>query len=178
MFVRVGLLLITSCAIAAAQGSGVIFGNVTDVSGAAVPVVKVTVTNEATQISESVKSNEQGYYLFPDLRAGSYRLVAEAPGFRTAEKTGVLLQVDQRARIDMTMQIGEVREVVAVEATVTNVDTFSSTVKDVVDSNRMAELPLNGRNALSLQALLPGSIQMGQGSAASFIALNTNLVSA
>jgi hypothetical protein len=160
MFVRVGLLLITSCAIAAAQGSGVIFGNVTDVSGAAVPVVNVTVTNEATQISESVKSNEQGYYLFPDLRAGSYRLVAEAPGFRTAEKTGVLLQVDQRARIDMTMQIGEVREVVAVEATVTNVDTFSSTVKDVVDSNRMAELPLNGRNPLSLQSRCASSSEI------------------
>ncbi len=176
MCVRIGLLSIAFCAILAAQGSGVVFGNITDVSGGAVPSVTVTVTNEATQISENVKSNEQGYYLFPDLRAGTYKLVAEGAGFRTAEKTGILLQVDQRARVDMIMQVGEVREVVAVEATVTNVDTFSSTVKDVVDSARMAELPLNGRNALSLQALLPGSIQMGQGSAASFIALNTALV--
>src|SRR5215467_620499 len=176
MFVRVGLLLITSCAILAAQGSGVIFGNVSDTSGAALPSVTIIVPNEATQISENVKSNEQGYYLFPDLRAGTYKLSAESSGFRTAEKTGILLQVDQRARVDMMMQVGEVREVVAVEASVTNVDTFSSTIKDVVDSNRMSELPLNGRNALTLQALLPGSIQMGSGSAASFIALNTNLV--
>ena len=176
MVVRALLISVAFSAVLAAQGSGVIFGNVTDSSGSAVPSAAITLTNEATQISESVKSNEQGYYLFPDVRAGNYRLAAEAQGFRTAEKTGVLLQVDQRARVDLSMQVGEVKEVVAVEATVTNVDTFSSTVKDVVDSNRMTELPLNGRNALSLQALLPGSIQMGQGSAATFIALNTNLV--
>jgi hypothetical protein len=76
MCVRIGLLSIAFCAILAAQGSGVVFGNITDVSGGAVPSVTVTVTNEATQISENVKSNEQGYYLFPDLRAGTYKLVA------------------------------------------------------------------------------------------------------
>ena len=63
-------------------------------------------TNPATAVAagysvENVKSNEQGYYLFPDLRAGTYKLVAESSGFRTAEKTGILLQVDQRARVDM-----------------------------------------------------------------------------
>jgi hypothetical protein len=173
---RIVALLALFSALLAAQGSGVIFGNVTDSSGAGVPNTSITITNENTQITGNVKSNEQGYYLFPDLRAGTYRISAEAPGFRTTEKRDLLLQVDQRARVDLTMQVGEVREVVAVEGAVTNVDTFSSTVKDVVDSDRMAELPLNGRNALSLQALLPGSIQMGQGSAASFIALNTNLV--
>ena len=176
MTVRLAGLLAVFSTILAAQGNGVIFGNVTDSSGAAVPTATVTVTNEATAISDMVKSNGQGYYLFTDVKPGRYRITAEAAGLRTSEKTGVLVEVDQRARVDLAMQVGEVREMVSVEATVTNVDTFTSTVKDVVDSNRMAELPLNGRNALTLQALLPGSIQMGQGSAASFIALNTNLV--
>ena len=173
---RAILLLALFAGILSAQGNGVIFGNVTDSSGAAVPAATITVTNEATGIAENAKSDPQGYFLFPDLKAGSYKVSAEASGFRTVQKTGIVLQVDQRARVDMGMEIGQVREVVSVEAAVTNVDTFSSTVKDVVDSSRMAELPLNGRNALTLQALLPGSVQMGSGSAASGIALNTNLV--
>jgi len=65
--------------------------------------------------------------------------------------------------------------VLDVSANATTVDTFSGTIKEVVDSGRMVELPLNGRNALQLQALLPGSIQLGTGSAASGIALNTTV---
>jgi FlaG/FlaF family flagellin (archaellin) len=84
MVVRALLISVAFSAVLAAQGSGVIFGNVTDSSGSAVPSAAITLTNEATQISESVKSNEQGYYLFPDVRAGNYRLAAEAQGFRTA----------------------------------------------------------------------------------------------
>ena len=176
MTARVLLFLSLFPALLLAQGSGAVFGNVTDSSGAAVQSAAITLLNEATGTSEIGKSNEQGSFIFLDLRPGRYRLRAERAGFRTEEKTGIVLEVDQRARVDMALQIGEVKEVVAVEATVTNVDTFSATVKDVVDPARMSELPLNGRNALSLQALLPGSIQMGSGSAASGIALNTNLV--
>ena len=77
MSMRILILAVLFCAVAAAQGSGVIFGTVTDTSGAAVASVTVTVTNEATGSSENVKSNEQGYYLFPDLRAGRYRITAE-----------------------------------------------------------------------------------------------------
>ena len=86
---------------------------------------------------------------------------------QTLERTGILLQVDQRARVDLPMQVGQTQQVVAVQGNVTNLDTFSSTVKDVVDSTRMTELPLNGRNALSLQALLPGAVPTASGSAAS-----------
>ena len=92
------------------------------------------------------------------------------------DRTGILLEVDRRARVDLTMRVGEVKQVMEVQGSVTTVDTASSTVKDVVDSNRMDILPLNGRNALSLQGILPGAIQMGSGSAATGTALNTNLV--
>ncbi len=160
----------------AQSGKGIIFGTVTDPSGAVVGTADVKATNTATGISESVKTDQSGNYVVPDLPAATYTITGEAAGFRTIERTGILLQVDQRARVDLPMEIGQAEQVVAVQGNVTTVDTFSSTVKDVVDSTRMVELPLNGRNALSLQALLPGSVLMGSGSAASGIALNTNLV--
>src|SRR5690242_1251393 len=100
------LFLFALCAAGGfAQGSGVIFGNATDSSGAAVPNVSITVTNENTQISTTVKSNEQGYYIVPDLRAGNYQVSAEASGFSVTRENGILLQVDQRAHVDLVMKV-------------------------------------------------------------------------
>ena len=160
----------------AQAASAIIFGTVSDSQGALVNNADVTAVNEATGFSVKVKTDQAGNYIVADLPAASYRLTCEAPDFKTAERTGIRVQVDQRARIDLSLQIGETTQVISVQGNVTNLDTFSSTVKDVVDSTRMAQLPLNGRNALSLQALLPGAVQMGSGSAASGIALNTGLV--
>jgi hypothetical protein len=171
------LMIATSCPVAFAQlGRGAIFGTVTDSQGAVVPNAAITVTDISTGTSVSAKSDEVGNYIVTDLAAASYRLSCVVAGFETVEHTGILLQVDQKARVDFALQIGRTQQVVTVQSSVTNIDTFTSTVKDVVDPVRMVELPLNGRNALSLQALLPGSVQMGSGSAASGIALNTNLV--
>ena len=145
-----------------AQGSSVIFGTVTDATGASVAAADVSAINEATGVVERVSTNETGNYIFPDLRNGSYKVACTKPGFQTVERSGVLIQVDERARVDLKMQVGEVKQVMEVQGSVSNVDTFTSTLKDVVDAKRMDDLPLNGRNALSLQALLPGAIQMGQ----------------
>jgi hypothetical protein len=160
----------------AQSGRSIIFGTVTDPSGAIVSTADITVTNVATGITENAKPDESGNYVIADLPAATYNVTCKAAGFQTVERTGVLLQVDQRARVDLPMQVGQTQQVVAVQANVTNLDTFSSAVKDVVDSTRMTELPLNGRNALSLQALLPGAVPTASGSAASGIALNTGLV--
>jgi hypothetical protein len=177
--VLMALCIITaagSSALWAQSSSGIIFGTVTDPSGAVVSGAAVTATNVATGTTLKANSDESGNYVLTDLPAATYSLSCFATGFRTTERTGILLQVDQRARVDLPMQVGQTQQVVAVEASVTNVDTFSSTVKDVVDSTRMTELPLNGRNALTLQALLPGAVPAASGSAASGIALNTGLV--
>jgi hypothetical protein len=163
-------------AVWAQSGNSIIFGTVTDQSGAVVGTADITATNVATGISEHVKTDDSGNYIIPALPAATYSIRCESTGFQTIERTGVLLQVDQRARVDLPMHVGQTQQVIAVQGNVTNLDTFSSTVKDVVDSTRMTELPLNGRNALSLQALLPGAVPMGTGSAASGVALNTNLV--
>ena len=75
----------------------------------------------------------------------------------------------------LALQVGDVQESVQVAADVTNVDTYSASINETVDSRRIADLPLNGRQALQLQALLPGVVPASQGQAASFIALNTYL---
>ena len=160
----------------AAQSGTAIFGTVTDSTGAVVGNAELTATNASTGVAERVKSNSSGYYIFLDLRPGTYKINCVIAGFETVERTGILLEVDRRARVDVTLRVGEVKQVMEVEGSVSTVDTASSTVKDVVDTHRMDELPLNGRNALSLQAILPGAIQMGSGSAATGTALNTNLV--
>jgi hypothetical protein len=160
----------------AQSGNGLIFGTVTDPTGAVVSTAEITATNTATGISEKATTDQSGNFVIADLPAATYSITCAAAGFQTIEKTGILIQVDQRARVDMPMQVGQTQQVVAVQGNVTNLDTFSSTVKDVVDSTRMVELPLNGRNALTLQALLPGAVQMASGSAATGVALNTNLV--
>ncbi len=163
-------------AVFAQVATSTIFGTVSDSSGAAVAGAKVTAVNPATRVPETVEANTDGNYIFPNLRPGTYNISVEAGGFKRTQQSGVLVEVNQRARVDIALQVGEVKETIEVSGNISTVDTFSATVKEVVDSNRMVDLPLNGRNALQLQALLPGSIQMGSGSAASLIALNTNIV--
>jgi hypothetical protein len=164
------------CSTLLAQGNSVIFGTVTDQSGATVAQADVIATNEATGVVEKVKSNEAGYFIFPDLRPGSYKITGQMAGFQTIEQPGVVIEVERRIRVDLKMQVGEVKQVLEVGATVSTVDTMTSTLKEVVDSARMDDLPLNGRNALSLQGILAGAIQMSQGAAATGIAVNTNMV--
>jgi len=159
----------------AQTATSVIFGTATDSSGAAIPNVDVTATASATGVSTKVVTNESGNYIFPNLQPGVYTVSCQTPGFRKAEVGNVLVEVNQRGRVDLAMQVGEIRKVVAVKANVTTVDTFRSTVKEVVDSDRVRELPLSGRQSLQLQSLLPGAVNVPSGSAASLIAINTAL---
>lgn len=177
MFTRLMLFLAVSVPLAA-QSSAVIYGSVSDPSGAALVNAVVTATDEATGISVRVQSNESGDYVFVDLKPGSYKIVCQQAGFRfqTFEQGGIVLEVNRRARVDLHMKIGEMKQITEVQDSVTTVETATSAIKEVVDSHRMNDLPVNGRNALSLQALLPGAVQMGTGSAATGVALNTNLV--
>ncbi len=177
---RIGILLLglvaSGLAAYAQSATATIFGTVSDGSGGAMLGARITAVLEGTGTRDVAQSNERGDYIFPNLRPGVYSMEVEAQGFRKAQVKALLIEINQRARQDFSMQVGDVQQVIDVSATATTVDTFSGTVKEVVDSGRVTELPLNGRNALQLQALLPGSIQMGTGSAASGIALNTNIV--
>ena len=94
----------------AQSGDGIIFGTVTDPSGAVVSTAQITATNAATGISEKVTTDQSGNYVIPDLPATTYNITCEAVGFRTLQRTGILLQVDQRARVDLAMEVGQAQQ--------------------------------------------------------------------
>ncbi|HYO83910.1 MAG TPA: carboxypeptidase regulatory-like domain-containing protein, partial [Bryobacteraceae bacterium] len=170
--IGIGVFLMAS---SAQTTTAVIHGTVSDTSGAVVPGARVSATLTGTGEVTTTPTNADGNYVFAALKPGTYTVEVEMASFKKAVRSGILLEVNQRARVDMSLQVGETKDIVAVVADATTVDTFSSSIKEVVDSRRIVDLPLNGRNALQLQALLPGSIQVGTGQAASLIALNTGM---
>jgi hypothetical protein len=143
---------------------GTILGTVTDPSGAVIRQAKVTVREIATGLTRSEVTNDAGEYSIPQLPAGRYDVSVEQPNFKKTERTGVELRVDDRLRIDVTLTVGQVSETVAVEAGAPVVSTDSATVGNVVDNKKVTELPLNGRNFLQLNLLVPGANQGVKGS--------------
>ncbi|MGH9628380.1 MAG: TonB-dependent receptor domain-containing protein, partial [Bryobacteraceae bacterium] len=145
------------------QGTyGAIVGSARDSSGAAMPGVTVVVTNERTGQSSRWVTNEVGAYTFSTLFPDTYRIRAEAPGFRTVEISGITLQVNQTARYDLTMEIGAVTELVEVTSSAPVLATDTSDVGQVIENQKVVNLPLNGRNFLQLAALSQGIILTGQ----------------
>ncbi len=139
-----------------AQGSVTIFGTVTDPSGAAVPGVSITVTNRATGASRTVATGATGGYVVSQLPVGTYTLKAEAQGFKAYQQDNIQTRVDENRQINFAMQLGSITETVNVAAEITQVETRSGALKEVIDSSRIIELPLNGRNPLQLQYGVPG----------------------
>src|SRR5213594_2128711 len=148
-------ILVLSVSPAPAQTDGSISGVIRDASGAVIPGAMVTVTNPATNQVRSAISNEAGVYNFPVLQPGKYNIKVELPGFRTITQNGVELQVQQSARLDFTLQVGDVSQTVEVEGTTALIATENATVGTVIENRRIVEMPLNGRNFLQLVALSP-----------------------
>jgi hypothetical protein len=148
----------------AAQNSSSITGTVRDSSGAIVSDAQVTLTNTAKGISQTANTNAGGDYLVAGLGAGTYNLKITSQGFKTFEATDVVLEVNQKARIDATMQVGEITSSVSVEGTeVAQVETQSSEISGVVTGKEMSQIVLNGRDFTQLVTLAPGvSNQTGQ----------------
>src|SRR5262245_3429745 len=111
-----GLSLSLMLAISAfAQANSRVSGTVTDSTGAVVSGAKVTATNEATGVSHTQSTTEAGLYSFPSLPVGSYSVKVEMSGFKTANKTGIVIQVNTPVTADITLEIGQANEVVNVE---------------------------------------------------------------
>ena len=148
-----------------AQGFGSIVGRVTDPTGAAVASVKVTATEHGTGLSRGATSNSEGLYVIPSLRPSSYDLTAEATGFSTWKQSGITLLADQTLTVNITLKLGVATEVVTVTGTELQVDTSTATLKQVVEQQRLVELPLNGRNAAQLTLLVSGAVNSPGGGA-------------
>jgi hypothetical protein len=152
------LAVVVLCGLAEAQGLARLAGTVSDPSGAAVQSARVTATEVETGSARIVITGTDGHYVIPDLRPASYRLEVEASGFRRFSQTGITLQADQAATVNITLEIGAATESVTVEASAAQVDTTTETVRQVVDTSRMIEMPLNGRNAAELTTLVAGAV--------------------
>ena len=149
------MLLGAATVMQAQQGRGTIVGTVTDASGAAVPGANIIITNIETNQTFMTTSGEDGNFTTPPLPIGNYTVTSELKGFKRALRSGITLQVDQKAQIDVLMETGEVSEQVEVISQVPLVDTNSATVGKVIENRRVVDLPLNGRNALALTLLTP-----------------------
>jgi hypothetical protein len=135
---------------------GSITGIVHDAQGAVLPGAKITLTNVDTQEQQTAVTGGDGSYRLPSLKAGNYELRIEAAGFATSVRTNVTVSAAQQLVFDETMQVGQVAQVVSVNAQTLQVSTTDASVGQVIDEQRVADLPLNGRNYVNLTLLAPG----------------------
>jgi hypothetical protein len=144
--------------VVAQEFRGTILGRITDPSGAAIPGATVTVTNEKTNVSASTVSGADGAYNVPFLIPGPYRVEVEVPGFRKFIQSGITVAINQRAAVNVVLQIGEVTESVSVAADAPLLETTTGGMGQVVDKKKVESLPLNGRMIFMLNQLAEGVI--------------------
>ena len=154
------LLVLLALSISAwAQSTATIVGRVTDASGAAVQDAKVVARNLSTNLERSTVTSDSGDFEIPFLSiSGSYTLTVQKEGFQSQELKGITLQVDQQARLDVGLKVGNLSEKVTVEDAAPIVNTESGSIGQVISNKRIVDLPLNGRNFVQLTALLPSAI--------------------
>src|SRR5689334_16878385 len=160
MFRQFLCFLLLAIPAAAQQTTATLLGTVTDPTGSAVPGVAIQLTSLATNVTREVITDGNGAYSMPNLAPGVYRVTATKTGFQASRAESVTLQVEQVARIDIKLQVGSVNETITVDASAAVLQTETSSVGTVIDSGKIVELPLNGRNFIQLAQLIPG-VQAG-----------------
>ena len=161
-----GLTIFLALPASAQFQRGTIVGTLTDESGAVIARGKVTLKNLGTNEERSAISNERGDYDFPLLLPGSYSVTAEATGFKTQIVSDIHLDVNQTARIDVKLSVGEVVQRVETQASLQLLQTDTSEVGAVINNKQIVDLPLNGRDYLQLARLIPGAIPSRAGATA------------
>jgi outer membrane receptor protein involved in Fe transport len=152
------ILLMAAVALPAQTLDTAILGSVSDPSGASVSGAQVAVTHPATGQTRSVTTGADGHYEVRYLLPGEYTVEVKAQGFRAERRTGLVIQINQQARIDFALQVGEVLQTLEVQATAPLLQTENATLGEVVARERIVNLPLNGRNFLQLSTLTPGVV--------------------
>ena len=150
------LLLAILPSLNAQLGRGIILGTVTDSSGASVPNSTIVITNAGTNVSLKTQTNTDGFYTSPGLVIGEYSVQAEAQGFKRYTRSGITLELDQKAQVNIKLEIGAATQYIEVRADASMVDTESATAGKVMAEREIQDLPLNGRNAFSMLELTPG----------------------
>lgn len=155
--VVVALVCLVSSTILRAQSTGGrVLGRVSDPSGAVLGGVRVTLTNEATGVSQQSYTNDSGDYVFPHVAVGSYSLEFDQAGFKKNVRRGVNVDLNQIVTLNTVMQVGERKETVEVTSEAPLVDTTSTQLGAIMDSKQVSNLPLNARDTYQLLQLQPG----------------------
>ena len=158
------LLLVFICALALmispaihGQATGSFAGNVVDKSGSAIPGVTVTATSQGTGLSRDVKTDNAGHYLIPLLPVATYTVRVDATGFQSAESKDLRLQVDEARELDFSLVPATVVTTVAVSGEAVAVETANPSLGQVITTQQVSQLPLNGRDFVQLATLTAGA---------------------
>ncbi len=162
-FVFLALLLFCAGGLLAQVDRATLVGTVTDATGAVVPGAKVEVVAQDTGFRRQAQTNASGAYSLPALPIGNYTVTVSLTGFKKSTITEVRLGVGDTRTLDVELQVGAVETAVSVETAATPLETENPTVGTVIGSQRVREIPLNGRHWASLMALAPGAINTGEG---------------
>jgi hypothetical protein len=150
------LLALSALSLAAQTVAGSISGIISDPSGASIAGATILVTDLDRNVSLRTTSNESGVYIVTPVPPGRYTVRAEKAGFRTYQLAELPIATQQKAAVNISLQVGSINESVTVTGGAQLVDTTSATLSGVVENRRIIDLPLNGRNVYGLAALTPG----------------------
>jgi Carboxypeptidase regulatory-like domain len=167
-FVRRSVLLFAfvGCDLPAAEAqtsNATLHGTVADSSGAVLPGVTVKLQAPATGLTRDVVTNAAGVYVFNFLPSGEYEITAELAGFKSVRRADMRLEIGQSLGLDLKMEVGQVAEIVNVEAIAPFLDRTSASIGTVIQASQLKDLPLAGRHWSGLMLLAPGAINTGEG---------------
>src|SRR6266852_5896710 len=154
-------MVILSGPVSAQSTYGTITGSVTDSSGGAVADAQVRLSNLGTSELRIQSTGSDGLYSFVNLFPGKYKVDVEKAGFKRTSRTDIVVEVQQTSRIDLTMQVGAVNQVVEVTGETPLLQPETSSLGQIVDERESTELPLNGRNIFNLAFVAPSVVPQG-----------------
>jgi len=157
--VLLGTFLLAVCPLMYGQATGSFFGTVADTTGSVIAGAKVTITAQETGVSRDATTDQTGHYLIPLLPVATYTVKVSMQNFQTVTQTNLRLQVDEHRELDFTLPPASVSQTVEVSATEVAVQTADPTLGQVITSQQVAQLPLNGRDFVQLATLTPGTTQ-------------------
>jgi len=163
LFFLLSIALAFTVPASAQIGTSSVTGLVTDSTGAVVSNAKVEVKNEATGVVYQGTTSDTGKYTLPSLSPGIYAITITAGGFQKYTSFHNVLNVGQPLVVNATMKVGAANESVEVESSYQRIETTNATISDVITEKQVKNLPLNGRNPLTLLTLEPGVTQRPSG---------------
>ena len=153
--------LLCSPQLAAQTFYGSILGTVTDSSGSALPDAPVILTSTDSGFRRAATTGNDGAYSFLSLVPGTYNVSIEKPGFKSYLKNSITVQVESAVRVDVAMQVGDVQQKIEVTSAAPLMQTENASLGQVIGTQTVQEMPLNGRNVLNLVSLVPGVVTQG-----------------